>query len=247
MKSRRGVTLLELIVTVAIILLLATLSGALLSGVGSRARLVECRNNMRQVWVALSGYAEENYALLPPGSTTPTQLPSPTARTLADRLGGRIEHLYCRTYPQRSERLKAWQKARSDGQSQHQPYIGYLYLAGSRFENWDVPNEQLPEGFGNDVRIKEVGQGLAYSGDVVWLADVAWCTTPERGGRLKPYNWKLMNHPPQRVVSDEEKWARLDYRLPEGANVLFEDGHVLFRPLSRLRPRLMKSQGVYYW
>ncbi len=250
MRVRRGFTLIELVVSVGIVAVVTTVATMALRGARRQARVIECAHNLRQVWSALSAYAQDHYALLPAGGKTPNRLPIPTAQTLTELLGGRIEQLYCRTYPLRGENLKAWKKACADNALWSAPCIGYLYLAGSRFDGWDVANDALPDDFKCE-RIESVGQGLAYSADVVWLTDVARCTTNDASGRTRPMNWELTSHPPQRVVLPDpehpEKRCRSDYRLPDGANVLFEDGHVLFRPFGKLRPRLIKDGKVYYW
>jgi prepilin-type N-terminal cleavage/methylation domain-containing protein/prepilin-type processing-associated H-X9-DG protein len=62
---RRAFTLVELLVVVAIILMLAALSIALISGMRQRAGSATCANNLRQIGVALRGYAGEHSMMLP--------------------------------------------------------------------------------------------------------------------------------------------------------------------------------------
>jgi prepilin-type N-terminal cleavage/methylation domain-containing protein len=243
-RARRGFTLVELVVVVSILAFLTAMVASVLRGVRHRVRTTECAHGLRQVWTGLSEYAQDNYFFPPPGETSPRRLPALTAGVLAELLDGRIDLLYCRTYPLRAEHLGAWREAVKSGDASHGPRIGYLYLAGARYEGWDVPNEALPDGFRGARAIDSVGNGASGSAETVWMADVAWCTTPDASGRNKARNWALTSHPPQRVV---KKAGRKDYRLPDGANVLFEGGHVVFRSFQRLRPRLIRQQKVFYW
>jgi prepilin-type processing-associated H-X9-DG protein len=254
MKRGAGFTLVELLVVVGIMTALVALMAPALWQAKDRAHRAECANGLRQVWAALTAYAQEHSYFLPEGSTTVERLPAPTARCLAGLLDGQIELLYCRTSPQRAENLGAWQGAIRDGDGTHEPWLGYLYLAGARFEGWDVPNDQLPGNF-TCGRIDSVGQGVGGTADAVWLADLARCSTTGRSGRQKASNWILTNHPPQRVADDQgredyrlpDDQEREDFRLPDGANVLFEDGHVTFRVFQKLRPRLLQPPEVHYW
>jgi len=243
-KARRGFTLVELVVVVSILAFLTALAAPVLRGVRRRARVTECAHGLRQVWSALSEYSQDNYFVPPPGETSPRRLPALTAGVLGELLDGRIELLYCRTYPLRGEYLGAWQGAVKSGDASHGPRIGYLYLAGARYEGWDVPNEALPDDFQGARAIDSADNGASGSSETVWMADVAWCTTPDASARNKPGNWALTSHPPQRVVKQA---GRKDYRLPQGANVLFEGGQVVFRSFQRLRPRLIRQQKVFYW
>jgi prepilin-type processing-associated H-X9-DG protein len=244
MTRQRGTTLLELLAVVGIIGLLMTVLVASFQGAQRRARRVECRHNLQQVWFLLRGYAQDCGFRLPPGDdANPDRLPASSAEQLRRLLDGQIEQLYCRTYPLRREQLGAWKDAIA-GDATYSPTIGYLYLAGSRYENWDVPNESLPDGFGGARRIDSVGHEVGGTATAVWLVDFARCSTAAASGRDKPGNWVLTSHPPQRV---KKKAGRKDYRLPDGANVLFEDGHVTFRAFTDLRPRLIKSMQVYFW
>ena len=243
-RNRRAFTLVELLVVVSIVAVLMTMTAAVLRGARGTARVTECAHNQRQIWSGLSAYAQEHYFFVPEGDTHPDRLSAASAALLQKILGGQIELLYCRTYPLRADYLGEWQAAIEEGNTAYRPRIGYLYLAGSRFEGWDVPNEQLPDDFRGARRIESVGEGVGGCAEAVWLADFARCTTSAASGRHTPKNWDLASHPPQRVV---EEAGRSDYRLPDGGNVLFEDGHVTFRPFGRLRPRFIRQLRVYHW
>ena len=251
MRGQRGITLLELIVTISIIAAIATVAATVLRGARAQARVAECASNLGQLGVLLQGYAQDNCYSLPEGNDRdPDRLPEATADLFRAMLDGRIDPLYCRTDPQRDAHRGEWQSKISDGITSYKPSIGYVYLAGSWYDNWDVPNEALPDDFKGAPKITSTGHGISYSGNTVWMADFAQCTGGEKKARAKPFNWKITSHPAQLVqtASSEDVPARSDYRLPDGANVLFEDGRVIFRSFDRLRPRLVRmGYGVYYW
>ncbi|HWY77641.1 MAG TPA: prepilin-type N-terminal cleavage/methylation domain-containing protein, partial [Verrucomicrobiae bacterium] len=58
-------TLVELLVTIAIIAILAALLLGALSGAKERANRARCKSNLHQIGMALHMYAEENRDLLP--------------------------------------------------------------------------------------------------------------------------------------------------------------------------------------
>jgi len=244
MTRQRGMTLVELLAVLSIVGLLMTMLVTSFQGVRRRARVVECRHNLRQLWFTLRGYAQDNDFRLPEGDTNPDQLTAASAEALRKLLGGKVDQLYCRTYPLRRENLGGWEDAIDDGNASFRPRIGYLYLAGSRYENWNVPSEQLPDDFGGARHIDSVGNQVGGATGAVWVVDFARCSTSAASGRNTPGNWILASHPPQRV---QKTAGREDYRLPDGANVMFEDGHVTFRSFADLRPRLIRAGSVYYW
>lgn len=63
--SRRGFTLVELLVVITIIAVLAGLLIPSIALVQSRARTMSCLSNLRQVGIAIAGYAGDNQDILP--------------------------------------------------------------------------------------------------------------------------------------------------------------------------------------
>ena len=76
MKERGGFTLIELLVTMAVVATVVTVAAGTLRGARHQARVIECAHNLRQVWSALSAYAQDDYYRLPEGRTNPGRLPA---------------------------------------------------------------------------------------------------------------------------------------------------------------------------
>jgi len=170
-RTVRGIpamTLLELLVAIAIIAVLA----ALVTSAGNRAlaeaNLVECRNNLRNIGLALGCYAKDHNGALPVSGVLDG--PHPALVAALKPYAGDVRMYYCPsdTRPQRIPSDENVQAGR----------IGYFYFSCeqvtrnrgvSQFLRWDVP---WPRRLANTMDSR------------TWVASDAWFSgepTPHRG------------------------------------------------------------------
>jgi prepilin-type processing-associated H-X9-DG protein len=230
-----GFTLMELLVAIAIIILLAALVLAGLSGAKRRVQTTLCRNHLRQIGIALTAYASESHHY---PSIIVEQLKPFRTTTLADNLtwADALYPYYPLRWTNASWHCPAYIAQR--GIILPQPPMlsvmsSYSYnCVGILGEGWEgVPEyvRQLNLGLGRHPRADAPESTVVAPSEMYAVADTRWWTYRHYGesglaGKWNMSPWKYVYHvgnPPREVVHVETAPPH-----DQGYNMLFVDGHV---------------------
>jgi prepilin-type N-terminal cleavage/methylation domain-containing protein len=142
-----GFTLLELLVTIGIIAIIASLLLPALSGAKERARRTACANNIRQFSLATQMYAHDYNDFLPRGDAFCTAMMTKKGLTNFLRYAGTVPILDC---PNLHDRFVNGPGGSTNGWREQgvTVAIGYHYLGGQAETPWGVYMAKFPSGSG---------------------------------------------------------------------------------------------------
>jgi prepilin-type N-terminal cleavage/methylation domain-containing protein len=220
--KRRGFTLVELLVVVAIIALLAALLLPALASARDKSRKAACISNLHQIGIALLNYATDNDGRIPfgpkappftnpgdfyPSTGAPTSLisletgaPVGMGLLLAQQLCGQPKALFC---PGSDQPLDANAELAKVGTSQAQ--CSYYYRHAGNTQLFDTPSSLSPDHLLLD-RLGDNRNGVPIRALAI---DTMFLCPPD----LAVFNVKPRTHHNQRF-----------------ADILFSDGHAVSRP-----------------
>ncbi|HAB17176.1 MAG TPA: hypothetical protein DCE44_12085 [Verrucomicrobiales bacterium] len=225
-----GFTLVELLVVIAIIALLATLVLAAMPGARERVRRNVCRNNLRQVALAVNLYGGDHQDWVPPGQVTIpgraiyVPLISTNTQQALLRYAPQSNVLDCPNVHSFLVRSNDW---RWPLDRRHQQ-IGYLYLAGRPETPWEITGAPVTQKWTSPERLSD-------DPALVALADLTY---------VSPYTERLVvahGATGPKVVPRDSKFglategAALARRVIAGANVARLDGSAEWHAAAALK------------
>ncbi len=224
--SIQGFTLTELLVTIAIIAILAALLLPALSSARENSRRTYCKSNLHQVGLAFDLYADENHQLLPDctknnpafyGSFWPWDLNTNVVQSLQSH-GVTRATLYCPSNPDMNTDMR-W-----DFWKYYPPapirVLGYVFLLNGCV--------QVPP---NLWRKNILGDGTNSPAQTELVIDAV--------GRQGESFTQLQGQ-------NKDRTSHLNGSKPAGGNIAFEDGHAAWRNFTDMQPRFTGNVVWYY-
>jgi prepilin-type N-terminal cleavage/methylation domain-containing protein/prepilin-type processing-associated H-X9-DG protein len=219
LRRGRGFTLVELLVTIAIIAVLAGLLLPALASAKHAGRKASCISNLRQVGIAVHAYASDFNGNIPygpkappftspadfyPSTGTPTPIlslrsgaPAALGLMVKNYLGASAKVLFC---PGADQKIDTETESAKVGVSQS---IGsYYYRHGSTTHLFDPPNAGPPE----HIKLDELGMNRKGGRIQALAIDSNFLTA----SGMEAFNVRARTHHRMRT-----------------ANILFADGHVI--------------------
>ena len=245
-SDNRAFTFIELMVVLAAMLVLGLLATVGLADTRIRSTRERCASNLHQMWQALRLYADENNDSVPqtvrnttngPGSGL-WDLPRDTANLVVS-YGTDEDNFYCPAMGILSQ-SNLWNFGTYR-------VIGYQWLMernnpGTADFNPGRPTRRV-DGL---PYVSKLSQTITTSNTLAQGELITDWVISEGPGNSTDLFERVTTTNPQ-IIPLGFNTTHMQGRLPEGGNILFQDGHVAFRPFSEMKRRVAWSNNRHWW
>ncbi len=214
-------SLIELLVVIAVIALLVAILLPALASAKEASRRSSCASRLRQCGMAILLYAQDHKGKLltnhPPNAPTqfhgnwPWDIYRPTAEMMID-YGAEKSVLYCPSYMEFNNNDRAWN---------YDPIFvvtGYVWYLQGAPGNPGIPAQYR-------LKSLEFGSPRVFRG----------APRPTSDSELMSDAVLSMNNQYEGITADNNRTAHMERsRRPAGGNILFLDGHVAWRPYTKM-------------
>lgn len=265
MSKYRGFTLVELLVVISIIALLMGVLLPALQKARSQARKIVCANNLKQIFVGLTIFANDNGGQLP--LKGPVNWPWDISYSTTDFIikvnadKDMKSAFYCPAYPAKNWNIALfWQFTQNlpcdtksgdvpepaINRNQHFRVTSYAFIIDSQT---GFPNPPL----GTPKRKWIRTAGEKQPSTLEFIADATLSTTGD--ANTASFDSVSVGGIHGRCPSIFDRTNHLKGNKPEGGNIMFLDGHTQWRNFSEMQVRWCPSctstvtsgAGTYFW
>jgi prepilin-type N-terminal cleavage/methylation domain-containing protein/prepilin-type processing-associated H-X9-DG protein len=268
-RRKTGFTLVELLVVIAIIALLMAILLPALGRARIRAKKIQCANNLRQIYVGLNIFANENNGQLPVRTFGYGWWLWDIYYSTTDfiiKTGGESDTFYCPCDPTKNARLAImWEFTQGTDSASLQPYekvycntqtgdvpepthdrnkfyrvTGYFWML-AWVDSQTGAQRDPPRSYpGTPKKHWVTTINMKESALTELVTDAVLSNSPD----ANTANFDKITGGLYQMCHIYDNTNHLKGRKAEGGNILFLDGHVEWRPFSEME---MRFTGPYHW